>query len=71
MKTVSVRVPDETAASLKRVAAMNGITPAEQMQRAWDWWKNEHRDELIADLGAVIESLRGGDDTEITNRQED
>lgn len=58
MKTVTVRVPDETAASLKRVAALNGITPAEQMRRAWDWWVDKHQDELIADLGAVIESIR-------------
>ena len=37
-KTIPVRLPDDLAASLKRIAAFNGITPAEQMNHAWTFW---------------------------------
>ena len=59
-RTVPVRLDDETAASLKRVAALNGITPAEQMARAWKWWlAREIKDGgLLTDLHAEVEALR-------------
>ena len=41
-KTIPVRLPDDLAASLKRIAALNGITPAEQMSRAWTFWLDRH-----------------------------
>jgi hypothetical protein len=56
--TVPVRLSDETAASLKRVAALNGITPAEQMDRAWTWWWNRWGVDLLPDLHATVEALR-------------
>lgn len=58
MNTIPVRIPDDVAASLKRVAAANGITPAEQMQRAWDWWWNRHGDAVCDDLHAKVEAMR-------------
>jgi hypothetical protein len=51
-------LPDETAASLKRVAALNGITPAEQADRAWSWWWNRYGDGIVSDLHATVEALR-------------
>jgi hypothetical protein len=37
---------------------MNGVTPAEQLDRAWSWWWNRHGDEIVNDLHATVEALR-------------
>jgi predicted transcriptional regulator len=58
MRTIPVRLPDETAASVKRVAAMKGTTPGAVLENAWRWYLRQHGDEIARDLEALAESLR-------------
>lgn len=58
MKTIPVRLPDETAASVKRVAAMKGKTPGAVLEDVWRWYMRQHRDEIARDLEAMVESVR-------------
>lgn len=55
-----MRIPDDVAASVKRVAALNGITPGEQIKRAFDWWLREDRDRIADDAAAAAEAMRRG-----------
>lgn len=60
MRTVSVRISEETAASVKRVAAAKGKTPGVVLATAWRWYLGEHGEKIAADLEAMAESLRRG-----------
>lgn len=57
-RTVPVRVSDDLAAPLQRVAATNGTTPGREMEKAWRWWWRKNGKEIVDDLHVRIEAMR-------------
>ena len=58
LRTVPVRIDDATAASMKRVAALKGVSVGQVAQDAWTWWWNRHGDAVVNDLYAAVEGMR-------------
>jgi len=57
-QSVPVRIDDDTAASMKRVAAMKGVSVGQVASEAWTWWWNRHGDQVVTDLHVAVEAMR-------------
>jgi len=59
--SVVVRLPEDMYESAKRIAALQGRSPADLLTDAWEQYLVVHREELATGFEEAAELLRAGD----------
>lgn len=67
-RTTTTRIDEETNASVKQAAALQGRKSSELLRDAWDEYLETHREEFAADLEVAAKLLREGDSMALAKR---